>query len=152
MIWHQSTKRLEKLVRLQTRILSTRTAILPPIATSSTTDGSNCPRPKVYNCRCGHLLCYVVARVLHFSVFIIYTSSLYNIISYVNQQTLSILYREVSTCMHIIILESSLLYSNCLRCSGGGRITIFHMKLLFYDLLRSILTYKMVQESRLDIL
>ena len=50
-----------------------------------------------------------------------YTSSLYNIISDVDQQTLDIVYKAVSTCMYIIILESSLLYSNCLRCSGGVR-------------------------------
>ena len=50
-----------------------------------------------------------------------YTSSLYNIISDVDQQTLDIVYKAVYTCMYIIILESSLLYSNCLRCSGGVR-------------------------------
>ena len=68
-----------------------------------------------------------------------YTSSLYNIISDVDQQTLGIVYKPVSTCMYIIILESSLLYSICLRCSGG---VIFHMELLFCDLLKSILTNK----------
>ena len=77
-----------------------------------------------------------------------YTSSLYKIISDVDQQTLGIVYKPVSTCKHIIILESSLLYSNCLRCSGG---VIFHMELLFCDLLKSILTNKMVQDVRLNI-
>ena len=58
---------------------------------------------------------------LHIIMIHNYTSSLYNIISDVDQQTLGIVYKPVSTCMYIIILESSLLYSNCLRCSGGVR-------------------------------
>ena len=51
------------------------------------------------------------------------TSSLYNIIVHVDQQTLDIVYKPVSPCMYLIILESSLLYSNCLRCNGGVRET-----------------------------